>query len=262
MNLDHKIEYSINLIKKAEKIALNLNPEGFYLAFSGGKDSQVIYKLCEMAGVKFHAHMNLTNLDPKPVLDFVRDKYPNVKKERPKISFFKWLEKKQLPTRQIRWCCEKMKEGGGTSNVVIIGIRKAESAKRAKRQEFTHEQCKKGLDKFILSPILEWSDREVWEFIKKYIGFWCELYDKGHKRIGCIGCPMSSPNKKIREFYENPKFKYPIIKALKVNIIKGAYKNFVDKGLNENDLFEWWISNKSVKQFFADKKQYKIVMPD
>ena len=27
--------------------------DGYYVAFSGGKDSQCIYHLCEMAGVKF-----------------------------------------------------------------------------------------------------------------------------------------------------------------------------------------------------------------
>lgn len=41
MNLDKKIDYSIALLRKAESMALRLDPEnGFYLAFSGGKDSQ------------------------------------------------------------------------------------------------------------------------------------------------------------------------------------------------------------------------------
>lgn len=39
-SLRKKIEYSIDLLKKAEKMALRLDPEnGFWLAFSGGKDS-------------------------------------------------------------------------------------------------------------------------------------------------------------------------------------------------------------------------------
>ena len=44
MNLDKKIDYSIALLRKAESMALRLDPEnGFYLAFSGGKDSQGYY---------------------------------------------------------------------------------------------------------------------------------------------------------------------------------------------------------------------------
>ena len=34
-------------------------PEGYFLAFSGGKDSQAVYHLCREAGVKFDAHYSL-----------------------------------------------------------------------------------------------------------------------------------------------------------------------------------------------------------
>ena len=42
-------------------------PEGYYLAFSGGKDSQTIYHLAQEAGVKFDAHYNLTTVDPTEI---------------------------------------------------------------------------------------------------------------------------------------------------------------------------------------------------
>lgn len=64
-NLKDKIEYSIELIRKCEQMALEFDPDnGFYLAFSGGKDSQCLYHIAKMAGVKFKAHMNLTSVDP------------------------------------------------------------------------------------------------------------------------------------------------------------------------------------------------------
>ena len=70
MNLDKKIDYSIALLRKAESMALRLDPEnGFYLAFSGGKDSQALYHIAQMAGVKFKAHMNLTSVDPYVLSD-------------------------------------------------------------------------------------------------------------------------------------------------------------------------------------------------
>lgn len=51
MTLDEKIEYSINLLRKSEEMALRMDPEnGFYLAFSGGKDSQVLYHLAVLGG--------------------------------------------------------------------------------------------------------------------------------------------------------------------------------------------------------------------
>ena len=53
-------------------------PEGYYLAFSGGKDSQCVYHLCKEAGVKFDAHYSHTTVDPPEVIYFMRENYPDV----------------------------------------------------------------------------------------------------------------------------------------------------------------------------------------
>ena len=37
-----KLEYSINLLRKGERLALRYNDFGYFLAFSGGKDSQAL----------------------------------------------------------------------------------------------------------------------------------------------------------------------------------------------------------------------------
>lgn len=104
MNLDKKIDYSIALLRKAESMSLRLDPEnGFYLAFSGGKDSQALYHIAQMAGVKFKAHMNLTSVDPPEVIRFVRRQYPDVELIKPKISIYEMAKKKYiLPTRTLR----------------------------------------------------------------------------------------------------------------------------------------------------------------
>ena len=44
--------------------------------------------------------------------------------------------------------------------------------------------------KHILNPIIDWETHHVWDYIKKHKLKYCELYDKGFKRLGCIGCPM------------------------------------------------------------------------
>lgn len=46
-------------------------PEGYFLAFSGGKDSSVILALAKMAGVKFDAHYTLTSVDPPELVRFI-----------------------------------------------------------------------------------------------------------------------------------------------------------------------------------------------
>lgn len=57
-NLIDKVQIAINRLKNFEP------PDGYFVAFSGGKDSQCIYHLCEMAGVKFDAHYSVTSVDP------------------------------------------------------------------------------------------------------------------------------------------------------------------------------------------------------
>lgn len=60
-----KIDNSIALLRKAEPLALRYNPsDGFYLAFSGGKDSQCLYHVAQLAGVRFKAHFSPTTVDP------------------------------------------------------------------------------------------------------------------------------------------------------------------------------------------------------
>ena len=66
-----------------------MSNRGFHLAFSGGKDSIVLYHIAKLAGVKFHAEMQITTLDPPEVMHFIRKEYPDVKLNLPPLSFYK-----------------------------------------------------------------------------------------------------------------------------------------------------------------------------
>lgn len=94
MTLQDKIEASIALLRKSEPLALEMNENGFYLAFSGGKDSLCLYHVAKMAGVKFEAHYNVTTLDPPELVYFIRDHYPDVKFVYPKQNFWQMCLKK------------------------------------------------------------------------------------------------------------------------------------------------------------------------
>lgn len=133
--LAKKIEYSVDLIRKSENLALRLDPEnGFYNTFSGGKDSQCLYHLVKLAGVKAKTHMNLTSVDPPEVIRFVKTQYPDVELIKPKMSIYDMAKKKHLlPTMRLRWCCAEFKETSGAGKVTLIGIRKEESEAHAGR---------------------------------------------------------------------------------------------------------------------------------
>lgn len=272
-SLADKIRYSVELVRKAEKMALRLDPEnGFYNTFSGGKDSQCLYYIVKLAGVRHKTHMNLTTVDPPEVIRFVRREYPDVELIKPIKSIYEVAKEKHfLPTRRIRWCCSVFKELSGAGKVTLIGIRKEESAKRAKREEVStqikgkrveetfdqwsyHEvemvTCVGGQDKILISPLIYWTERDVWEFLNANNIPHCELYDKGHSRIGCICCPMSNYKQKIRDIKEYPHVKSNWIKTIQWLIDNGYISHNIDKA---EFGFRWWISGKSFKQFYSDE---------
>ena len=155
-----KIKHSVELLRKAEKLALKYdNEDGFYLAFSCGKDSQAMFHVAKMAGVKFKAHMNFTSVDPPQVIIFKRRQYPSVVEHAPKASIFDLaVEKGILPSMRIRWCCAELKESAGAGKVTLIGIRRDESSRRAKRHEVevSNKKFSGNIDQFA-----KWQQEEI-----------------------------------------------------------------------------------------------------
>lgn len=279
-SLKNKIEYSIDLLRKSEKMAIRLDPEnGFYLAFSGGKDSQALYHIALMAGVKFKAHMNLTSIDPPEVIRFVKKQYPDVELIKPKMSIYDMALKKHiLPTMRLRWCCAEFKEMSGAGKVTLIGIRKEESARRSKREEVStnikgkrteetfdqwseHQEkmvtCVGGKDKILVSPIIHWTEQDVWEFLNDVVKVpHCKLYDEGYTRIGCILCPMSNRKSKLRDIERFPHAKRRWIQTIEK--LKNA--GYINKNFDDAEFaFEWWISGKNYKEFYAEQVLQKKI---
>ncbi len=235
-----KLEVSIERIKQIE-------PRGgsWYLAFSGGKDSCVIKALCDMAGVKYDAHYRITSVDPPELVHFIKEKHPDVSMDFPRykdgsvITMWNLIPKKTMPpTRMVRYCCQYLKEDGGEGRDKITGVRWDESNRRKRnraglevetsnRKGWQGDRNKLDPDNmdedmvrycmqskgFILNPIIDWTTDEVWEFIHRFDIPYCELYDQGFTRLGCIGCPMATPKEKAREFNRYPKFKEAYIRA-------------------------------------------------
>jgi len=236
--------------KNAIQILQDLEPkEGYYLAFSGGKDSIVLYDLVLRSAVSFDAHHSLTTIDPPEVIHFMKEYYPLVKIKRPKIPFLKLLETRGFPIRQGRWCCAEYKEKGGSGRLVLTGIRKAESYKRSGRKQV--EFCYKDSTKRYLNPIIDWTDADVWEYIHKYNIPYCKLYAEGLKRIGCLFCPMERKQDRLNEVKKYPIYTKNFIKAFeklynnRKNSEKESSRKAVSKWENGKEMFDWWIDEVS-----------------
>lgn len=118
----HQLDF--NGIDKVEKAIKRLQmyepPEGYYLCFSGGKDSVVIKALADMAGVKYDAHYNVTSVDPPELVRFIKREYPEVIFDYPRDkngnreTMWTLIPKRKIPpTRVARYCCAVLKESGG-----------------------------------------------------------------------------------------------------------------------------------------------------
>lgn len=268
-----KIDIAIERIKEFEP------EEGYYLGFSGGKDSICCYQLLKMAKVKFESHYNVTGIDHPELIYFIKKNYPDVNFNYPKMqdgttaTMWKLIEKKLMPpTRILRYCCDVLKEGGGIGRFVVTGVRWAESNKRKNTRSVIEnfhknkkyqihendnnegrmmlENCiKKG--KFILNPIIDWEDYDVWEFIFFNKFPYPKLYDEGHKRLGCIGCPMSGHQDK--ELSKYPKIKKLYIMSFEKMILERRKKGKETKWKTGQEVYDWWVDNKKNEKIYDNQ---------
>ena len=257
--------------------------EGYYVADSGGKDSSCVVKLCEMAGVKFDAPYNATTIDPPQLVRFIRQNHPKTEIEKPEYTMRELIVKKQMPpTRLMRYCCQYLKELHGQGRVVVTGVRWAESGNRKNNQGLvTFTTASKELNnaadlsgaepnrtsrgglilntdndenrrmvemcyrthKTLVNPIIDWTDADVWEFIRHYNVPYCELYDCGFKRLGCVACPLGGSVSMQRELELFPQFKKFYIRTFDemLDARRKAGKSINRHWTDGESVLRWWV---------------------
>lgn len=144
-------------------------PEGYYLAYSGGKDSVCVKKILDLAGVKYDTHYNVTTVDPAELVRFIIRQFDGVIYDMPdgvtqkfyrvrdghlrrvdredmlgprvihftipELTMRELIVKKQFPpTRLQRYCCERLKESSGKYRITVTGVRQSESKNRKDNQ--------------------------------------------------------------------------------------------------------------------------------
>jgi phosphoadenosine phosphosulfate reductase len=215
-------------------------PEGYWVAFSGGKDSIVLLDLVRRSGVAHETHHNLTTIDPPELVLFIRRQYPDVTIDKPEKSFWQHIRDGYgLPLRQARWCCKELKERGGVGRRVLTGVRTAESAARKARMgsNLVHVCQRSGAQKTMVNPIAAWSDEDVWTYIRRRGLPYCSLYDEGWQRLGCVLCPFERDMARAQA-------RWPKLFAGLERAVRDVYprqKSFQKFGSPEAVL-EWWLA--------------------
>lgn len=272
LTLEGKIDKVKKAISRIQAYAFDVP----VAAISGGKDSVVLDALCQMAGIKYEPIYNVTSVDPPELVRFIKYKMPHVKRQIPRdkdgnpITMWNLIPRKHMPpTRLARYCCAELKESQNSGRITFTGVRWAESQRRAQNQglinswgkalagaegakvnksggiimnddndENRHmvENCFR-TNKTLVNPIIDWTDEDVWEFIRSYNVPYCELYDCGFKRIGCLGCPMNT--RAARELETYPEYKALYIKAF--DKMLEEMKTPPQTWRTGRDVYNWWI---------------------
>lgn len=257
---ERKVSQAISLIREMEPTALNLSEDGYYVAFSGGKDSVVLAELFRLARVKYTLNYNKTTIDPPELIRFMRHKYPSLiwhtaeKKPLP----LKMAEKYGPPTRLRRWCCEMYKEHGGHGLFTATGVRGPESPRRKGLWKQVNKD-RRSEYAFILCPIVYWTDSDIWRFIKTNNLPYCSLYDEGFKRLGCIGCPFGGPKQMLAQFKRWPRYEALWKRGFQKywDNWKGVPRRdgkprWIERMDSVDDLWNWWIEGKAYQGKEAD----------
>lgn len=257
LSLDQKVERAIALLQEQEPL------DGYYFAFSGGKDSCVCDELLKLSGCAYTKNYHNVTIDPPELVRFIKKHHADAIWNNPKHgNMFHRIATRPgtPPTRKVRWCCEEYKESnGGAGMVKVFGVRADESPRRA---HLWREVSMARGSHSAICPIVYWSDADVWDFIKSRKIPYCSLYDEGFKRLGCVGCMLNPTSQKL-EFERWPayakKWKDAVIKNWENHRgkLRRDGKPYMHARFSSGEAFyQWWINDKSKVE---DDCQGKIV---
>lgn len=283
MDLEQK---AIERIKIASEMSLQYYKQPLVCAYSGGKDSDVTLELFKRSGIPFEVHNGHTTVDAPPTVYHIRKKFRELEMQGIKATVemptYKgkrvtmWTlipQKKMPPTRLARYCCSVLKETGCANRFIATGVRWDESNARKERASYEvigrnksekisvtdeimlmndnsdkrrmTERCMKK-NKMAVNPIIDWTHRDVWDYIHSEHIEYNPLYECGYKRVGCIGCPIAN-KRRYKEFADFPTYKRMYIKAfdnmlqvLKEKGVKTTWKSGYD-------VFLWWMEDENIE---------------
>lgn len=269
-----KEKMAIARLREASAMSLKVYRKPLVVTTSGGKDSSVCVALAERAGIPFEVQHSHTTADAPETVYFVRKEfkrleetgiqctatYPTHKGERRSI-----IREWGPPNRWNRFCCRVLKEYAGRGRFIVTGVRWEESKKRKDGRGIYETMPSKVKNKVILNndnddkrrlfetctlkakricnPIIDWTEAEVWEFLRAEKIPTNPLYEEGQARVGCVGCPLASTRIRYAQFARWPKYRNLYMLAFARNIEKRKMEGKTLLGDTAEEVFHWWMED-------------------
>lgn len=278
--MSDKVDIAVKRLREAAEMSQALYDKPLLVTYSGGKDSDTVLRLAQIAKIPFEVQHSHTTADAPETVYHVRDKFRELElagikceidyhtqPDGTRTTMWNLIPRKLIPpTRLVRYCCAELKEGGGKDRMITTGVRWDESTARksrgaleiiSKRREKSiflnndndedrrlFETCTmKG--KRVANPIIDWETSDVMDFLTGEKVKLCSLYSKGWKRVGCIGCPMAGKHR-YAEFARYPTYKKAYIRAfdkmMEMRRLRGMPRG-VEMDETGVDVFHWWMED-------------------
>lgn len=266
---------SIERLKMASEMSFRYYDAPLICTYSGGKDSDVMLELFIRSGIPFEVYNSHTTVDAPDTVYYIRNKFKRLEElgipchiHMPSLTMWQLIVKKKIPpTRLQRYCCEFLKENSSPGRMVATGVRWDESNKRSKRgpleatasnvkyritlmndnddKRRLFERCELKA-KVICNPIIDWRHSDIWRYIRGNNLEYNPLYDRGYRRIGCIGCPMAGKGR-YKEFNDFLKYKNLYIYAFDKMLAAIHEAGKPTKWKDGEDVFRWWMEDKNIE---------------
>lgn len=278
--MSDKVDIAVKRLREAAEMSQALYDKPLLVTYSGGKDSDTVLRLAQIAKIPFEVQHSHTTADAPETVYHVRDKFRELElagikceidyhtqPDGTRTTMWNLIPRKLIPpTRLVRYCCDELKEGGGKDRMITTGVRWDESTARKSRGvlEIISKRRKKSIflnndndedrrlfetctmkGKRVSNPIIDWETNDVMDFLTGEKVKLCSLYSEGWKRVGCIGCPMAGKHR-YAEFARYPTYKKAYIRAfdkmMEMRRLRGMPRG-VEMDETGVDVFHWWMED-------------------
>lgn len=281
--MSDKVDIAVRRLQEAAEMSQMLYEKPLVITYSGGKDSDTVLKLAQIAKIPFEVLHSHTTVDAPETVYHVRETFRelelagikcdidyHVRLDGTRTTMWNLIPKKLMPpTRLVRYCCAALKEGGGENRFIVTGVRWDESNARKKSRGILEVMASKRENKIVLSndndedrrlfetcqmkgkrvvnPIVDWTTRDVLDFCSENKVRLCPLYSNGWRRVGCVGCPIARTSMRYNEFAQYPTYKKAYIAAFDRMIEernrRGKIEGKMMRWYTGVDVFHWWMED-------------------